>query len=239
MRKERDILDNNEKKLHYIIKYLKLKTNDLSSKLSLSPSMVSQIQNQYTNKLKPYHLYAISHAYNIPMNIFENEHINTAEMIKSILDNSIKRKSPFYQNEALLEKMLGEWYLYSYPSNSNHAAVYATKHLIYADGSIEDQHNNRGKIYFGQQQSLIVKESNNSKNLTSITFDNNRVTYEYFAFSRVSKSINLNKELFNFGFFSREKLSDDDAISILGDRSQVQLQINYEMLERLTLKIKI
>jgi len=234
-----NILYNDEEKLEYIIKVLKLKSSEISKKLGISPSMLSQIQNHSVGKLKPYHLYAMSQAYSIPMEIFQNEEVNSHELVNAFLIYKEENIHLFYSNQELLKKIIGTWYLYSYPSNPNYAKVYATEHTIHVDGTVLDEHNNRGKIYFGKNQSLIVKESHNCKNLTSITFDNNRVTYEYFIFSRVSKSINLNRELFNFGFFSREKLSDEEATMILGNRSNIQMQMDYEMLERLLLKIKV
>jgi hypothetical protein len=106
--------------------------------------------------------------------------------------------------------------------------------MIYEDFSVEDMHKNRGKLFIGQNQSIIIKQSNNSKNLTSITFDNNQVTYNSFAFSRVSKSNKLNKELFNFGFFSRKKMSEDDAREILGEKERIQKHMDSSMLERIS-----
>jgi len=232
------ILYYNEEKLEYVINKLKLKSKDISAHLGISPSMLSQIQNHSASKLKPYHLYAMAQAYAIPMEIFQNDDINTPELIDMILPEREKEKHLIYSNELLLSRLLGLWYLYSYPSNSSEK-IYATEHTIYIDGTVIDEHENRGKIYFGKNQSLILKESKNSKNLTSITFDNNRVTYECFAFSRVSKSNHLNRELFNFGFFSRDKLEKDEVKHILGKRESVQLQMDYKMLERLSLKIKL
>ena len=234
----KDKLFHCEDKLNYIIDYLGLKPGDISKKLEISPSMLSQIQKDYTSKLKRYHLYAISNAYTIPMEIFDNELINTPTQINALLDIN-QEESVFYKNEKLLEQLLGRWYLYSYPSNSNHIGVFETEHTIYVDGTVIDEHENKGRIHLGKHQSMIIKESFNSENLTAITFDNNRIPYNYFIFSRTSKSISLNKELFNFGFFSRNKLPENQVKSILGKRGDVQLQINYEMLERLSLEIKI
>lgn len=231
------LLYYNSERLKYVIKYLKLKSSDISKKLGISPSMLSQIQHESTTKLKPYHLYAISKAYDIPMEIFENREINTPQLIENILNNSSKNDSFFYQNKRLLEKLIGTWYLYAYTSYSSD--IHSTQHTIYADGTIIDEHENKGRIYFGKNQSIIMKESNNSQNLTSITFDNNRVTYSFFIFSRVSKSISLNKELFNFGFFSKEPLSKDEILKVLGDKNQLQLQIDYTLIERLNQHIKI
>jgi len=231
------LLHTNEEKLEYIIKLLKLKPGDISQKLGISSSMLSQIQNPFSSKLKPYHLFAMAQVYSLPMEIFENTNISSSSQIESML--FIKETNHFYENKELLNKLVGVWYLYSYPSNPNYTEVYTTKHTIYDNGKVVDEHNNRGKVYFGKNQSLIVKESNNSKNLTTITFDNNRVTYENFIFSRVSKSINLNKELFNFGFFSKEKLEVEEVKRVLGVKNNTQIQIDYGMLERLSLKIQI
>jgi hypothetical protein len=111
--------------------------------------------------------------------------------------------------------------------------VWETETTIYEDFSVEDMHGNRGKLLIGRNQSIILKESSNSKNITSITFDNNRVVYGKFPFSRVSKSNGINKELFNFGFFSRDRVELDEATEILGKIKEVQLKIDHNMLERL------
>jgi hypothetical protein len=180
--------------------------------------------------LRKHHLYAICSAYNIPIEIFEDDSIKTKEHIDEILLN---RDNIFLKNYDLLNRLKGDWYLYSYPSNSAFAKVWETETTIYEDFSVEDMHGNRGKLMIGRNQSIILKESSNSKNITSITFDNNRVAYGKFPFSRVSKSNGINKELFNFGFFSRDRVELDDATEILGEIKSVQLKIDHNMLERI------
>jgi len=49
----------------------------------------------------------------------------------------------------------------------------------------------------------------------------------------------MNKELFNFGFFSKQKLSNKEAKEVLGSVDEVQLQMNYELLERISAQIKM
>jgi len=231
MYKNDNILYNLEEKLHYVIESLNLTNREIATKLEISSGLVSQIQNHYNGKLRKYHLYSMCHAYHIPMEIFENENIRTKEMIDNLL---INRDNIFYKDYELLNKLKGRWYLYSYPSNPKSKEVWITETMIYEDFSVEDMHKNRGKLFIGQNQSIIIKQSNNSKNLTSITFDNNQVTYNSFAFSRVSKSNKLNKELFNFGFFSRKKMSEDDAREILGEKERIQKHMDSSMLERIS-----
>lgn len=224
----------NEEKLKYIIKRLNLSNREIAEKLEINRTLVANIQSYHQNRLRKCHLYAFCYAFNIPIEIFENSNINTKEKIDKIL---LKRDDIFFKDYELLNKLQGKWYLYSYPSNLGFADVWETETTIYDDFSVEDMHQNRGKLLIGRNQSIILKESHNSKNITSITFDNSRVTYGKFAFSRVSKSNLLNKELFNFGFFSREKLTLDRAKEILGDRSEVQLQIKEKFLERINRNI--
>ena len=226
------ILYNNEEKLNYVLKKLNLQTKEIAQKLEISPALISQIQNHYNGKLRKIHLYAICNAYDIPIEIFESEKINQEEMIDNLLEKS-KDTVMFYNNHTLLDKLIGRWYVYSYPSNPKLSEVWCTETTIYENFQVEDAHQNKGKLYIGEKQSIILKESNNSKNITSITFDNNRITYETFPFSRVSKSNSLNKELFNFGFFSKRKLNIAEAKEVLGSLDEVQLQMNYGLLERI------
>jgi len=227
-----------EEKLKYVIKSLYLTTKEISQKLEISQAMVSQILNYQNNKLRKVHLYAICHAYNIPIEIFENKEVNTPEIIDNILEKT-KSSSIFKKDYKLLDKLLGKWYLYSYPSNPHLSDIWATETYFHEDFSVEDMHQNRGKLLIGKNQSIILKESHNSHNMTSIIFDNDRVAYNTFVFSRVSKSNMLKEELFNFGFFSRKELDRDEAKEILGEIGKVQLHIDYNMLRRISNHIEI
>ncbi|CAA6822230.1 MAG: Unknown protein [uncultured Sulfurovum sp.] len=221
-----------EERLQYVIKSLSLSTKDIARKLEISPALVSQIQNYSNGKLRKYHLYAICHAYNIPTEIFENDNIKTAEQIDKFLTQSKETEKIFENNKELLNKLVGTWYFYSYHSQKNDD-IWQTETTIYTDGTVEDKHKNKGKIFIGKNQSLIIKETHNAKNLNTITFDNNRITYNAFPFSRISKVNALNNELLSFGFCSRVKLAYEEAKEVLGDYSTVQLKIDHNMLERI------
>ena len=227
-----------EEKLKYVIKSLSLTTKEISKKLEISQGMVSQIINYRNNKLRNIHIYAICNAYNIPIEIFENREINSTKIVDQILKES-KNGSIFKKDYELLDKLLGKWYMYSYPSSSNLTDVWETETYFYEDFTVEDMHQNRGNLFIGKNQSIILKESHNSHNITSITFDNDKVTYGSFAFSRVSKSNILNQELFNFGLFSRNEIEKEKAKKILGDTNKVQIKMDYEMLKRISLSIEM
>ncbi len=232
------IFYNREEKLKYVLKALKISTNDIAKKLEITAGLVSQIQNHYNSKLKKVHLYAIAYAYNIPIEIFEKEEIDTKDKIDKLLIQ-MELNSVFKKNHELIQKLIGKWYLYSYPSNPKVSEVWKTEIYIYDDLSVLDAHRNRGKIYMGEKQSLIIKQSHNSKNLTITAFDNDRVTYENFPFSRIAKSNSVNREILSFGFFSRDKIDKKEAKEILGELSLVQLQIDYDFIDRISGVIKI
>ena len=232
-----EVLYNNEEKLNYILKKLKLTTIEIAKKLEISSGLVSQIQNAYNRKLRKIHLYALSNAYNIPMDIFEDETINSKETIDFMLKQA--SFTIFKKDYQILEKLTGKWYLYSYPSNPNLSEVWSTETHIYDDFTVLDAHRNKGKIYIGKKQSLLVKESHNSKNITTIVFDNDRITYGNFPFSRIAKSNSFNKEILSFGFFSRRKLEKNEAKNILGKIENVQLQIDYSLIDRVSGSIEM
>ena len=235
-------LKKNEGKLAYVIKKRKLVTKDIAKKLGVTSPLISRIKNyedNETTKLRNMHLYAICFAYSIPIEIFENKSINTEEKINLLLNKEEKKDLEiFVHNQEISSKLEGVWYMYSYTSNPMLGEIWETKTTFYDDYTVEDQHKNRGTLYIGKNQSVILKESNGSKNITTITFDNSRVFYGAFLFSRISKSNSINKELFNFGLCSRKRLDKELVKEVLGKKNEVQLQVSYDILERIGLYIR-
>ena len=223
----------NEEKLTYIIQKLNLSTKEIAKKLGVSSALISSIKSIYTNKLRDIHLYAFAMAYDVPIEIFKDKNIETIEQIDELIEQErLKNREIVSTDEEMMDKLVGEWYMYSYPSNPQFAEVWETMTIFYPDGAVIDEHNNEGFLHIGQNQSVILKESNGSKNITTITFDNARVHYNIFIFSRISKSNSINKEMFNFGVCSREKIPLKEVKEILGEIDEVQLQMNYAMLDR-------
>ena len=234
-------IESNEEKLAYVIKTLGLVTKDIAKKLGVSSALISQIKNHYesSNRLRNIHLYAICFAYDVPIEIFENKKIDSTEKIDEILNQKHQESSIFEHNKEVLDKLVGTWYMYSYPSNPRLTTVWETETVFYNDYRVIDEHENKGTLHIGKNQCIVLKESAGSKNITSITFDNSRVFYNVFLFSRVSKSNGMNKEIFNFGICSRKKLDKEEVKNILGEVNQMQLQINYDVLERINVAIEM
>jgi hypothetical protein len=184
--------------------------------------------------------------YQIPIEIFDHsvrfDEKLIVEMIDKYRDELKKREettSIFSPNPGLLEKLKGDWYSYFYPS-ANFVELQSIQTTINPDYSVIDEYGNRGMVNFGADQSIIIKESKNSKNLTSIIFNNRTITYSIFPYSMISRTNSSNRAINYFGFFSRKKFDIETAKKILGeDRSLMQIQIPYEFEDRMAPYYKI
>jgi len=230
---------NNEEKLDFIIKYLKLNVTEIANLWGVQPNYISKLREHTYDSLKPMHLYAFSSSFNIPFEVFD-KNIKYANDIKMIIENQnrVKETSIFNNNEHILKTMEGEWFAYFYPSNQ-FAEVYSIKTTIHSDGTVTDENKNGGKLLIGQNQSIIVKEAFNSKNLVVIVFDNHQVAYNMFHFSLVSKRNHVNREMLNFGFFSRKEIEPDLVKEVLGDKEHLQLKMKCDFVERISEYVEI
>ena len=227
-----NLLTKNHEKFDFIINELQLEVNDIALKFGVTSGTVSGWRKAYNKKeIKAMYLYALESAFGIPYKIFEDSNINTEEKIKKLLYKE-EKSIVFKEDQSLLNALTGTWYAYFYPSNL-FADIYNIKTTIYSDGTVVDANRNKGTIYIGKNQSMIIKEAYNSKNLISLTFDNIQIRYGMFHFSLVSKRNIINREMFNYGFFSKKEVSNEIAKQILGDKQSVQLKIQHDLVERI------
>ena len=229
-----------------------------------SPNMIYKLRHKdQKDTLTQPHIELLECRCNIPKKIFENTlpfNPNDSEQkdhkhIDKIIDeyykdlekkstqsleskNNLNHQNIFYENSKLLNSLEGVWYAYFYPSNQ-HQEIWSIKTTIYPNGEVIDETNNKGQLFLGKKQSIIIKETDNSKNLVSITFTNSQVGFELFYFSLVSKQNHLNKEMFNFGFYSRKKLTPEMAKEILGEKEKLQLKMDYSLHERVCEYVEI
>ncbi|NEW61313.1 hypothetical protein GSY74_08455, partial [Sulfurovum sp. bin170] len=142
----------------------------------------------------------------------------------------------FSQDNRVLQKLLkddGLWYFYSYPSNNNmEEKVWIIQTQFFENFTLIDAYRNKGQLFIGTNQSIVIKEGDNSKNMTAILFDNSKISYDILPFARISKSNGAEEQIFNFGFFSRKEFSEDEAVEILGDIDKLQLKIDYSFVQR-------
>jgi len=225
-------LYNNGEKLDFIIDYLKLDVNKIEKNFGYTSGYVSKLRNHSYSTLKPMHYYAFESAYNIPRKIFTDETIKSSKQIIDILEQE-KRKDIgiFEENEYILKTLLGKWYAYVYPGNP-FLPLYCIETTIHSNYTVTDENNNYGQLLVGELQSVLIKKAINSKNFISILFDNSDVGYKLFHFSMLSKSSQVKREMCSFGFFSRKKIELELAKTILGEKNNVQLKIDFDLKER-------
>jgi len=225
-------LYNNEEKLDFIIRYLKLDINEIEKNFGYKSGYASKLRNHDYGMLKPIHFYAFESAYNIPRKIFTDESIKSSKQIIDILEQE-KRKNMgiFGKNEYVLKTLLGKWYAYVYPGNP-FLPLYCIETTIHSNYTVTDENNNYGQLLVGELQSVFIKKAVNSKNFISILFDNSDVGYKLFHFSMLSKSGQVKREMCSFGFFSRKKIELELAKTILGEKNNVQLKIDFDLKER-------
>jgi hypothetical protein len=224
-------------KLNYILDTY-MSASNVTKKFGFnSNSMISSMRNRdKAQTLLQVHQEGLEKHYNIPITIWNKN----VPMDKNIIDNIIKNYkkedrvvvSPFTQNNELLNKLVGTWYSYFY-SSQEVLKIHSIETIINKNCVVSDENKNSGKLFIGTNQSMIIKESINSKNLVSITFTNTQVAYGIFVFSLVSKQDQINDEMFNFGFFSKKELDKDVVIKTLGDINTTQLKMDRGFLERI------
>ena len=230
---------DDETKLGFIINYLNIDAKDVAELFGVKPSYVSKLLKYTYGILKPMHLYAFVGAYGISYEVF-NKKIKTSTQLIEILKEDKKEKEDtfFKKNKQVLKNIEGDWYAYFYPSN-RFSEIYRIKTTFQLDGTVIDANGNRGKLLIGTNQSIIVKESKNSKNFVSITFDNHQIAYQMFHFSLVSKRNHNNLEMFNYGFFSRYEIEPEMLKDILGEKPKVQLKMECDFAERISEYVEI
>ena len=228
-----------EEKVNFIIDYLNLSVKEIADLWGMQSNYISKLRDQSHNSLRPMHLYALTGAFDIPFEIFDKKVKTSIEVIQ-IIESYKKEKeiSLFKKNEQLVKNIQGDWYAYFYPSN-RFSEIYRIKTTFNIDGTVADANGNQGKLFIGTNQSIIIKESRNSKNFVSITFDNHQVAYDMFHFSLVSKRNHNNLEMFNYGFFSRYEIEPKMLKDILGEKAKVQLKMECDFAERISEYVEI
>lgn len=252
---------NNEEKFAYVIKYMGIEEKEIAEKFGMSKSSISRFKNEKGGSIitfKKIHWYGMEEFFGIPRKIFEDNNITNKSQIEDILDAkkerdkfedksiTIKKQIKdildaqterdkfelFTDNKNILKKLTGVWYIYLYASNRNRG-FYEIITTINDDYSVFDQNNNEGQLFISENQSMIIKKSDNSRNLVSITFNNTEVSYNIFKCSIISRSNQSEIEMLSFGFISKNILSKEKAKNVLGNIKHLQLRINEDFKERL------
>jgi len=177
----------------------------------------------------------------VPKSIYSDE-IDTIEKIdREIMEHKEKirqnrlifENNLFIEDNRLYNNLLGEWNSYLYSSTYTRTRkIHIFKTYFKEDYDVIDEHKNRGKLFIGNNQSLVIKKSPNEKNFSVIIFQNINVTYKIFRFSIISIQNGTSDEMTQYGFYSKKEYSKDEAKEILGDIDDIQLKLNLDFAKR-------
>jgi len=227
-----------------INKYIKIAKNITIAFGFKSNTMISNLRNPNNPAtINQLHIDGLEKYFDIPIEIWKNIYLSNEEIDK-IITNYRKEKKKFLDNETifsenrrLLDKLVGIWYAYLYPSNPQsiieNKGVWIVQTIVDYDYSVIDYWGNRGYLQLGKNESLIIKESYDNNDLTIIRFPNRQVPSQHFRFVIVSNQNNTEHEMINVGFYSRIKYSPQKAKEILGDIDNMQLKLDLDFNNRL------
>ena len=212
----------NEEKLDIILDYYNIKNNTIAQKLEVSASLVSQWRNKHSQKLNKLHIYALAKAFNIPLEIFEDQEINSKEELIDKLGCCCN----LTHNECVFKRrfpsvLIGKWHCYNYNHNGN-----LDVDLVEIDRFEVKVYNNRGELRYtgyplaiNNYQTLLVLSRDGEPYSVHVTINNDLVNSDIFYTAASFKSYS-NKDAVMFCIFSKKSLDKLTAVDILGDRTK-------------------
>jgi len=171
------------------------------------------------------------------INKLENEN----EELKEKLNNKNPITPTAQQNKKFLPLLEGIWYIYSLAVNEKefHDGVVIKVTTIHSDYTIEDTEGGHGYLNIRSKESYIEKATRDIENLVLIRFFNEHITHDILVCS-ISSTIRqkTNEPLLNYAFMSRKKYSSPEAKRILNNKSELQLKIDLNFLDRIDQEVK-
>ena len=223
----------NEDKLDFLLDYLKISTNDLAKKLEISKSGISQWRNRNYKKFKKLHQYALKEAFNIPIEIFDEE-VDSKEKIVSILN-----KSHFNLNSNInydiLEDMVGDRYCYMY-NNSDMLNINKLKFLDNLTVLCYENSNLKlyGKVIFlDKAQTIISLSSKEYPYNVFIIFNTEYILNDIFYATTIFKSQYSKKDIVEFTIVSKAKLPTKDVKKLLDNPKSKRLILSDDFVENI------
>ncbi|MEA2029377.1 MAG: hypothetical protein U9N49_10435 [Campylobacterota bacterium] len=238
---------NDKEKLQFIIKsVLKVTQKDITQRLEIQKNVISEILNPQTKRvLKKYHVYAIAMAYDIPLDIFEDDTIDSKSKILFLLAQNKKLLASSQidtDSRIKFQNLIGSWYLYVHTSNIDLDQViekggnFIQEERLFIDKhfDIEDQKGNLGVLQVFDNQSVIIMKDSKTKDIVLYTFDNNRLSCDTFFINRISRINHSNREVLSFGFLSKKRIAFEKVREVLGNIEDTQLRASCRMVDKIS-----
>ena len=142
-------------------------------------------------------------------------------------------------DDSRLKALVGTWYVYSYGSikKEDKTKIWEIRYQIDSKKNIKcyigDELRYTGRLTLQlNHKSYIVLTSNNSYNITFITFHNKDMYKKIFKISMIFSQLSIDKDMTTFGLFSKVKLDLDKVRKTLGDDEQITLKESHLLEER-------
>jgi len=150
----------------------------------------------------------------------------------------------FTKNLRVWKKLEGDWYAYLYSSEvfNKDQYIHQVKTTFYGDYQVIDEFDNEGKLFMGENQSLIIKKTPNEKNFSIIVFNHTHVTYKTFRFTIFSIQNGTGsggEEMINWGFYTKNRVSLQEVENILGKKDNVQIKLDLNFAKRVRQNLTI
>jgi len=178
----------------------------------------------------------------VPKTIYDNEIDSMEKIDREIMEHKEKirqnrlifEKNLFIEDNRLYNNLKGEWNSYLYSSIYKRTGkIHIFKTYFKENYEVVDEHENRGKLFIGDNQSIVVKKTPNEKNFSVIVFQNINVSYKICRFSIISIQNGTSEEMMQHGFYSKKSYSKEEAKEILGDIDNIQLKLNLDFAKRI------
>ena len=206
-------------KLSIVLKYKKLTTSEIAKKLDINRSAISQWKSD-NSKFKKIHMYALSSAFNIPIEIFLDKSIDTEDKVISYLEQDHCVTSS--EGKKLTDNFIGKWYLYFYSHVGNKLIEYEIDSLQNKQVIMKsDEAIYLGKLDSVQNHALIksyCKKYNSS--ILIITFNMKRIPDGIFNVGILTKTLVSFRYVAALGIISKNRLDEEKVKYILGLKSE-------------------
>ncbi len=222
----------NIEKFISVKKILDISSTSIAKILEINKTNITHWEK--SNRLKTLHIYAFCKAFEIPLEIFTNNSINSHQKIADYITQT-KENSMLYNNsQKLIQKLQNEWFIYIYSSEIDNKFILEIKCTINENYQVclsVEQTDYQGKIYILQDQSLIIVNNIELEHKIYITFENNKIDTLFFSCLKYKNNL-LTASVINIALFSKESLSQEKIEDLLGNIGNNKIIIDDNMIRK-------
>jgi len=220
---------NNNQKFDFLLNYLNISTQKAAKELGVTDAFISQLRSSNNRVIKRMHILAFTCAFEIPMEIF-NEEISSTEAIIELLEK--KSSSKFVQETQISSSEIeGDFFIYSYALSDILEPLKIT--LINNEIFLQNSQKKIGYSFSIDSLKTFFVLDYDFKKIT-LSIDNNFINEKAF-YAILEKKVLTQEISSSTALISSKKLSIEDISSLLTPTKEhlYSIDINYNMLNSL------